>query len=329
MKRTLCALLILALCLASVAMAQAPAAGSLRAEKQTIDGNSSWTPESYPEIWLTPFSAQYIIEGRDSERYPANFVCFAPPEGTAPRHIAHDIVSVLDFDTLFAYTYAAYDRHSYELFLEKAEEEEYILADGSDGVAIYVMPSRWGRGRAMIDLKPYFGGTAKLTIEIYDNAGDDLSVEELGKLIQDEASRVLGAMELVELDRFWSQGVFSSVDLFNRSGVSITVDTADMTITRLEDNKLKNQVLVDGAVRETEIGLSSPFGEEVEEHTLADGTPYIRDTWDYWSYAYFFIQEGRSGGEVYLQIKIGVPPEAFAAELEKVYPLIALPGAEQ
>ncbi|MCL2811990.1 MAG: hypothetical protein FWD25_08910, partial [Clostridia bacterium] len=183
MKKILSCLLIAVLCLslASIAMAEAPAAGSLKAVQQTIRGNSSWTPESYPEIWITPIFGEYIVEGRDTERYPANFLRFAPPEGTAPLRFEYDYSNLIDFDTLFQYSYQAHDRASYELFLERAEEEEHILADGSDGVAIYVMPSRWGRGRAMIDLKQYFGGTAKLVIEIYDNAGDDLSAEALGE----------------------------------------------------------------------------------------------------------------------------------------------------
>jgi len=330
MKRILSALLILALCLslASVVTAEAPAAGSLRAVQQTIRGNSSWTPESYPEVWITPIFGEYIVEGRDPERYPANFLRFAPPEGAAPVRFEYDFSSLVDFDTLLQYSYQAHDRASYELFLERAEEE-HILADGSGGVAVYVAPDRWGRGRAMIDLKPYFGGTSKLWIEIYDNSGSDLSGEELGKLIQDEVARVQAAMEFVELDRYWSQDVYASADLFDdHNNVTITVDTAAMTITRLQDKRLVSQVLVDGKVRETEIQLSSPYGDDLEEATLADGTPYLRKTWEYWSEAYFFIQEGRYSGEVHLLIKIGVAPEDFAAELEKVYPLVTLPGVE-
>lgn len=327
MKRILSCLLIAAmfLSLAPVAMAEAPAVGSLKAEKQTIRGNSSWTPASYPDVWITPIYAEYIVEGKDSEKYPANFLRFPPPEGTSPVRIQYDYTAVINFDTLLSYEYSAYDRASYELFLEKADEEN-ILADGSDGIAIYVSPDRWGRGRAMIDLKPYFGGTAKLCVEVYDNAGSDLSGEELGKLIQDEVERVKAAMELEKLDRYWSQGVYTSVDLFDdHNNVTISVDTTDMTLTRLQDQRLESQVLVDGEVCSTEISLDSPYADDLEEATLADGTPYLRKTWDYWSDAYFFIQEGRYSGEVHLLIKIGVPPEDFAAELEKVYPLVTLP----
>ncbi|MCL2812830.1 MAG: hypothetical protein FWD25_13205, partial [Clostridia bacterium] len=186
--------------------------------------------------------------------------------------------------------------------------------------------SRWGRGRAMIDLKQYFGGTAKLVIEIYDNAGDDLSAEALGELIQAEVARVQAGIEFVELDRYWSQGVYSSVELFdNHNGVTITVDTTDMILTRMQDDRLRSQTLVDGKVREIEIGLNSPFGDEQEEQTLEDGTPYIRSSWDHASFAYFYIQDGRYSGEVYLQIKIGVERDEFAAELEKVFPLVTLP----
>jgi len=330
MKKILSCLLILALCigLSTAAMAVAPAVGSMKAVQQTIRGNSTWTPESFPEIWITPFFAEYIVEGRDNERYPASFLRFPPPEGTSPLRIDYDFSSYIDFDTLFQYSYQAMERTSYELFLEKAEEEN-ILNDGSGGVAVYVKPDRWGRGRALIDLKPYFGGTSKLWIEIYDNAGGNLTGEELGKLIQDEVARVQAAIQMEELDRFWSQGAFSSVELFeDRYDVTITVDASDMTITHIQGKGLKSQVLADGKVRSTEIELGSPHGDDLEDQTLADGTPYVRMTRDYWSDAYFFIKKGRSSGEIYLHIKIGVPAEEFAAELEKVYSLITLPVAE-
>ncbi|MCL2544490.1 MAG: hypothetical protein FWE77_01080 [Clostridia bacterium] len=328
MKRTLSTLLILALCLclASAVAAQAPAAGSLRAEKQTIRGNTSFTPASYPEIWLTPFSAQYIVEGRDSERYPANFLRFAPPEGTAPLRIESDSASLIDFNTLFQYSYEAVNRYAFELFLERAEEE-HILADGADGVAVYVIPGN-RRGRALIDLKEFFGGTSKLWIEIYDHTGD-LSGEELGQLIQEEVARVQGGMELVELDRFWSQGVFASVELFSDfDKVTVTVDTSGMTLTRIRDDKLETYDLKDGGAYSTEISIGSLMWEdEVEDRELADGTPYKLRASEYSGHAFFFIQEGRYS-DVYLVIRIGVSPEEFAAELERVFPLVTLPEAE-
>jgi len=328
MKRTLSSLLILALCLslASAAVAEAPAAGSLKLEQQTVRGNSSWTPESYPEIWITPVFAEYIIDGRDAERYPANFLRFAPPEGAAPLRIDSDYANLIDFDTLLQYSYQAHDRASFELFLERVEEQEYILADGSDGVAIYVSPDRRGRARAMLSISEHFGGTSKLRIEIYDNAGDNLSAEALGELIQAEVARVQAAMQFVELDRYWAEGVFAAVELFNGQ-VTIAIDTADMTLTDIQDRRIRNRVLVDGKVRTTEIEINSPFQDDLVDAQLADGTEYIYKVSEFWGNAYFYIQEGRTSGQIYLHIRIEgtFTPEEFAAEVEKVYALVTLP----
>ena len=329
MKKILCTLLILALCLglASAATAQAPAAGSLRAEKQTIRGNSSWTPESYPEIWITPIYAEYIIEG--NERYPAHFLRFAPPEGAAPLRIDYDYANFIDFDTLFQYSYQAMSRASFESFLEGAErqEEHTILLDGSNGVAMYVWPDN-RRARAMLSISDHFGGTAMLQIEIYDHTGV-LSGDELAKLIQDEAPRVQDAMRFEELDRFWAQGVYASVELFyDFDNVNAVVDTAEMTLVRMQNDRLVSKVMADGEVRETDIQIGATmYGDDHEEATLTDGTPYMYKAGEYSSEAFFFIKEGRYD-DVYLQIKIYVGPEDFAAELEKVYPLITLADAQ-
>ena len=325
MKRTMTCLLLAALLLgASIAVAEAPAAGSLSAVQQSIRGNSSWTPESYPEIWITPVYASYIIEGK--EKYPAHFLRFAPPEGVAPLRIDYDFTSMIDFDTLIQYSYQAIDRASYELFLEDVEAEDR-LADGSDGIAAYAAPDS-RRGYAMIDLKDYFGETSKLRIEIYDHTGD-LSKEQRAQLVFDEAERVRAAVRFEELDHFWSQGAFASVELFDsHNKVSITVDTAGMTIVGLQDDKLKSLALADGAARSTELALSSYiWADEVEDQELADGTPYKLHAREYTSHAFFFIKEGEYAS-VYLEIKIETPPEGFAAELEKVYPLITLPEGE-
>ena len=330
MKKVLLCLLIttLFLSLAAVAIAEAPEPGSLSLVQQIINRNASWTPESYPEIWITPFYAEYIIEERDAERYPANFLRFAPPEGAASLRIDSDYASFVDFDTYLQYSYQAMDRASYELFLEKAEEEN-ILADGSGGVAMYVSPGHWGRARAMLDLKAYFGGTAKLYIELYDGAGEDLTAEKLSEMIQAEAARVQASLQFEELDRFWSQGVFATVELSDGT-VTIAVDTAAMTLTDIQTKKLKSRAVVDSKVRATEIEISSPYQDDLEEAEFADGTPYLCKVSEYWSDAYFYIQERRAGDPIYLHIKIEgtFSLEAFAAELEKVYALVTLPEAE-
>lgn len=50
---------------------------------------------------------------------------------------SYDESTLLDLDALIAYYNGAFDRASFELFLESVPEEN-ILADGSDGVAMYI-----------------------------------------------------------------------------------------------------------------------------------------------------------------------------------------------
>lgn len=321
MKRVLCLFiaLVLALCAAS-ALAE-----GVDAKIQNVRGNASFTAESYPEIWITPVYADYIITGYDAERYPSKFLRFAPPEGATLLEFRYDLSSLIDFDSLLQYTYYAYDRYAFELFLEKAEPDN-IVSDGSDGAAIYIRPDN-RRGCALIDIKDQFGGTAKLEIEVYDHTGD-LKPDELRQLIVDETARVKTAMALEELDGYWSRGGYQSVELYddhNEAGLSVNVD--GMIITRLATDKLVATAPVEGqssSVSNTEIAIDSYVRDEATDATLASGTEYRAYTTDYSGYAYFYLKEGKYSGQVYLSIQIDCAPDEFAAKLEEVYGRITL-----
>jgi hypothetical protein len=324
MKKTLACLLasLLALALITpVLAAETPAVGSLKAVKQTIRGNSSWTPDSYPEVWITPVFAEYIIQGK--ETYPADFLRFAPPANGAPVDIRADFVTFIDFDTLLTYSYQAMDRYSFEVFLEKADPANTV-SDGSDGVAAYGDADR-RRGLALLNLKEQFGGTAKLYIELYDNTGD-LSSAELAQQAQAEAERVRAGMALEHLDRFWSQGVFSSVELYDNrdKNLSVIVDTSDWTIVKMNSDTVKQQVVGGLGVIDTSVAIETYVRDEAVDAQLADGTPYKVYNSEYTGQASFPINEKK-----YLQITIGVGPELFPAELGKVYPLVTVNAGEE
>lgn len=318
MKRLLSSLLvaILTLALCAPALAAEPEAALFKVEKQTVRGNSAWTPESVPEVWLTPYFDEYIVEGK--ENYPAEFVRFPVAEGSSPYSFRQDSFGAVNFDTLVSYSYQAYDRASYELFLEKAEADN-ILADGSDGVAMYIAPDN-RRGRAMIDVKSMFGGTAKLTIDVYDNTGD-LDGEALTKLIQDETKRVQDAMKHEKLEQYWSKGAFSTVILFDDYAKhEVTLDVKDLTIIDLDDDKMivmeKNSK---GKVDKTKYELTDYLyhEEEAKDAALADGTPYKVYNSEYTGYTSFQLAEGEK--PLILSIEITCDQEEFVAKLEQAY----------
>ncbi|MDR3051694.1 MAG: hypothetical protein LBU67_08220 [Oscillospiraceae bacterium] len=325
MKKFLsCLLCVAMLCAMTVALAETPAAASLTVTEKKVRGNSAWTAESYPEIWLTPFFAEYIVE--KNERYPAHFIHFSLRPDTSPYSFTPDSAAAVDFDTLISYNYYVMERASFEVFLEKADPAK-TLSDGSDGVAVYTNAEK-RRGYAMISLKDQFGGTTKLEIDVYDNTGD-LSDTELGKVIQEEAERVRAALTYEELDHYWSQGVFASVELYDSyQGAKVVVDAKGLTLTKLDEQGLQSTVLgPDGQkALQTELEITDVYGD-TNEAALSDGTPYLVRSTDYTSYAFFKLKEGKSR-PVYLQISVSVGPDDAPAAIEAAYALVQLVNEE-
>lgn len=314
MKRlTACMMALCLLLCAASAFAQAPAAGSLTATLESVRGNTSFTVESYPEIWITPIYAEYILQGK--EDYPPDFLTFAPPEGAVPMEFSYDEALFINHDTLMLYAYYAYDRASFELFLEKAEPEN-TLADGSDGVAIFVIPDS-RRARALVDISEYFDKTPKLEI-ILDDYSRDITTDQLTEMIQAEVDRVMSAMTLVTLDGYWSTDAYASVELTADSDpYTATVDATGLTMVKLESKRLEFQAAVEKSVEKTEIALDTyayvySKEDEMQPLTLSDGSEWVIYNTDYTGYAARIItEEGKHDRTLYLTIKIDCAPEAF------------------
>ena len=334
MNKLLSILLIvmLALGMSCVALSEAPAANSLNAISENVRNNTSFTVESYPDVWITPVFAEYIIGKNDPEKYPAKFLTFAPLEGTRLMDMRYDSVQMLDNDKLIVYNYFAYDRYAFELFLEKAEPGN-IVKDGSDGVAIYIQPDS-RRGRALIDLKEQFGGTSKMEI-IVDSYDRDIKTDELQTMIEAETERVQTEMKLVDLEGYWSENVYQSITLIaDRDPVSVTINTEGLTVVKLDSNQLTTQAFVkERTVMETQIELDSysyayskaeDGDEAAKDDTLADGTPYKVYNSDYSGYASFTLLEEGERGALYLTIQIGCTPDEFKQKLEEVYAKITV-----
>lgn len=322
MRKILASLLaLMMLTVSAAALAAAPAAGSLSVTYESVRGNASFTVESYPEIWITPIFDQHIIAG--NEKYPPHFLRFPLPEGTAALEFETDSVALIDHENLLVYSYYAYDRASFEVFLEKAEPD-YTIADGTDGVAMYIRPDV-RRAYGMIDIKPDFGNTSKLQI-IIDDFTRDITEDTLRALIEAEAERIQATMQLEKLDAYWSTDVFSTIDLRGESELGVTVDASGLAVTKVEENKLVYMKKIDDRnVEKTEIAIDgysyvdSREESEVATHKMADGTEWRVYTSEVTGYAHLTLLEEGKYGPVYLTVKIDGTPDTFIDKLEAAY----------
>lgn len=317
--------LLMALVLAMPVLADAPAAGSLTMTQETVRNNTSFTLESYPEIWITPYFDEHIIVGLAD--YPPVFMRFSPPEGTMPMEFDYDSAAFIDHENLLVYSYYAYDRASFEVFLEKAAAENTV-ADGSDGIAIYANPDA-RLGRALIDIKDVFGKTSKLEIIVNDYNRDATS-ETLLQMIEAETARVMDSMTVETLDGYWSADVFASVELADNSGpVTAIVDVSGYTMTKVDESELTlKEKATERSAGKTRIQLDDYAyvlsKEETEGMTLADGSEWLVYIWELGGYASRVVAEEGRYGPVYLTINIDTEPDSFIEKVEELWSRIEI-----
>lgn len=320
----------------SLAWSLAENAAGIDARLQYVDSLATYTPESYDTVWVTPVYADYIIAGQYPERNPSRFVCFPAPQGATLGEYRYDSSLLIDDEARVSYLYAAYERISYEVFLEKAEEEN-IIKDGSDGVAIYIKPDD-RRGDALINLKPHFEGTPKLlvTVRSYDR---NITGEQLKELITAEAERVQAEMSIVDTERFWSAGVYNAIEImaYRHPEYAATVRVADKAVTSFAPQMVITKETEGNNARATEIkfdSYSQPHVKEAEgdpevkDAVMADGTAYKYYQTDYTGYASFTMLENGSYDSIYLTVKIDGSREGFAEALEELYARITLTSKE-
>ena len=324
----LCALLVLSLSTSAIAEGS-----SLDMRLQAVRGNVAFTKESYPTIWITPVYDEHIMTQTNPEKYPARYLSFAAPENGCLLDMNYDSASFINHDTLVGYYYYAYDRASFELFLEKAAEAS-ILKDGSDGTAIYIDEDR-NAGRAMISIKDEFDGTAKLQIDVVDHSRD-LSMTDIQALIESEVARFAAEKKVENLDGYWSTDKINSIQIADDNNpYGATIDTTGLTVTRVETNKVMIKTLNDKNVEETEITFDSysyALSQDKEapvEGELPDGTKFVKYNSEFTGYASITLTEtGKYDRPCYLTIQIDCEASEFEAKLEAVYARIAMQTSE-
>lgn len=327
MRKIVCFLsaMMLLLSLCSVALAQSFAPGSLAIDTTEIDGKERFTLESYPEIWMSAFTAKDILEGK--KKNPPRFLHVSPPQNTLPTVIGLDRVAFVSDEEGLTYYYYLFKVRSFRVFLQNVPEER-VIADAKDQqLAIYVGEENH-RIYALLTLpESEFGEKGKLEINITDHTGTR-SQAELERLMQEELGRVQRQMSFEVLDQFWCQGVYTTANLSYYNGsLRALVDLSDLIVERMDGaSNLKCKFLTEeGKAKDLFLRLDTysyahhhhQSEEKTEEVTLADGTVWRVFPTKTRCYAGREIADASLGGvPVYLTVEAEASPDAFAELLE-------------
>ena len=330
MKKLLGSVLAVLIVLGAMGSAFAAEAGEFSLVYENVRGNQSWTAESSPGIWITPFFHEHIMLGK--EKYPPHFLYFAAPENASLMDFSYDTWTYLNHETLVMYSYYAYDSYAFELFFEDVSEEDIVL-DGSDGVGLYINGEK-NRGYALIDVKDHFGKTAKVQILLTDFSRA-LGKEKLQGLIEAELARVAEEMEFIELDHYWSENVFASVQLCaNDDEAQLDVDTSGLTIMKADLQEIEVGAVGDRDINKVSVELDgyayAVSKESTDIITLADGSEWVVYCTDYTGYAStLLLEEGKHGRPLYLTIEVDLVEEmSFEEQVQAMYDRIAIRKAE-
>ena len=355
MKKLLSVLLGIALlCCAFAAAAEATELPYLETEDQDVYLSSTvLTEASYPKICITPYSEYNLFE-RDKDE--PMYVVLPCPEGMRCESFGISKANFLKLDasTACEYYYEAVDRWSYEDFLLKVENEEYILMDGSEGIAAYINPER-AAARALFGLDEIQKG-AKLYVEIhmqnFSKKEDAEKVKLLTDAIQAEITRVKENMTIAKADNlFWTNGTFKGIKLFSSSvtGKVFTMDLPQVAfnlseeisgqafVTNVSGNSFAAYVVpergkyvsVKGSIDSYSYVNYDRDESEITKVTLSDGNEwqiYVANENDgkpYSIYAARVLNEGKDDKPIQLTLQFGVDNqkpwenvEAFTKDLD-------------
>ena len=235
-------------------------------EQYDYINNTLLTQESYPEVRLmASYPFRYFGATSSSPKEPL-FLCFSGPEGAQPADFNSMWAHYLDMENMIVYDYQLVESDSFEEFINKAEEDEYILLDGSEGAAAYIDPSDYNHTAYGMLYAKDFGKSAKLWIRITLNSLDnkmpmDTRIEQLSDAILAEIDRVSSEMhtELYE-PYFWSTGLYAGMKM---------LDYEYQTLCTFDFPVLVSEV-TDRETRETET-KQAPFTVTHVEGTTMEG----------------------------------------------------------
>ena len=209
MKKLLAVLLTLGMLLTVPALAEEGL--YLREVPQyTYVSETLLTEECFPEVHLAPYSV-YNFFGASNAAEP-KFICFSGPEGTLANEFDVDFATYLDESNAIQYYYVVNLKDSWEEFVNNAAAPEYVLLDGSDGMAAYIDPDKLVAYGMLATTE--FGPSSKLTIRMkLDTLSTRMPLEQRIEALTDailpEVERVKDQMHYETYETFWSEGLYT------------------------------------------------------------------------------------------------------------------------
>ena len=324
----------------------------------------SLTAESYPQVCISPYSSGGLFESDSKEPWYAVFPC---PDGALCTEFDTSSCFLIDGENDKQYGYNLYDDYSYESFLNKCEDENNIVLDGSDKVAAYISP-KGSKAYLLFGVDEIKKG-AKLYVMIYLGGLSRAEEEEKASLLKEaalaETERLLGNIVCEKKDTFWTDGAYSGVKIVseNVKGLTMTVkmDNAAFHFTEGEVSgtifpvKVYSDCLDFYAVKDRKTSVSmevkvetySPVfynreESEITRATLSDGNEWgiyagnIDDNGRPFNvYASRILSQEDPDRPVYLNIQLDpswglywADMDAFKADLDGILPLIQLENGE-
>ena len=170
------------------------------------------TPESYPEIVLSPFYLSSIVSGYKEPW----FVRFSQPENTIMLDFDMRDCSCVNEDAEIQYSYQAVENYSFEGLLNECANDDYIVADGSAGYAAYVDPES-GSAYGLVGL-PEISKGAKLYVSIYMHGFMPSDTEErrseiLAETIAAECERIIAEKRVALEENFWEDNPYRGIKM--------------------------------------------------------------------------------------------------------------------
>jgi len=277
------------------------------------------TEDSYPQVCISPYGSYDLFSRNKKDPW---YVTFPVPEGLRCESFGVENANFLSLDANNAYEvfYQATDRYSYEDFLLDCEDKENnMLLDGSDKVAAYISPDS-GRARALFGLDEIQEG-AKLYVQIHvqhlNKKEDAEKAEILKKVLSDEIARIQGSMKCVKMDKFWTDGTYKGVKLYNRSlpGNYLVMDMPEITFHFTEEGFGGQVFPVDVDGTSVKAYVCKDREKSVEFSITADTYSYVYYNRDEAEITKVTLSDGNEWGIYVANEKDGQPYSVHAARV--------------
>ena len=256
--------------------------------------------ETYPEVCIFP-EYPYMLFSDYSDVEPV-FLCFPGPEGASPESFSSMDASYLDEENAIQYLYMSESSNSFEEFVNRAEDEAYVLLDGSDGTAAVIDPER--RCAYGMIATENFGKSAKLEIYMALDSLDskmplDTRISELSDAILAEVERVSSQMHYETIEPYWDYEKYAGLKLIDYDFQNLLVvdfpqfeaqfeegtQEESLFITKLDGDQAEGMIILgDSAYTEARLsmedysyaaGKQEENDPEVSEITLDSGRTWI------------------------------------------------------